>query len=178
MRYVALLRGINVGGGNKVEMKQLKATFEGVGFTNVRTWINSGNVIFDTGEADRAALTARVEASIEARFALQVPVLLRSAEEMRAMVDAIPASWVNDDSMKCDVLFLWPEVDAPSIVEKLDLDPAIDDLIYVPGAAIRRADKPDSAKTRLTRILGTPLYKQMTMRNVNTARKLAAMLEE
>ncbi|MDQ3501393.1 MAG: DUF1697 domain-containing protein, partial [Actinomycetota bacterium] len=76
MVYVALLRGINVGGKNKVEMKKLKATFEGAGMTDVTAYINSGNVVFKSTARKAAELEAKLEKAIERDFGFSIKVLL------------------------------------------------------------------------------------------------------
>jgi uncharacterized protein (DUF1697 family) len=75
------------------------------------------------------------------------------------------------------VFFLWAEIDSPSILERLDYDPAMEDVRYTPGAVIRRIDKKNAARSKLTKVVGTPLYQQMTVRNCNTARKLLELTE-
>jgi uncharacterized protein (DUF1697 family) len=178
MKYVALLRGINVGGSNKVDMRELRAALEAVGMASVVTYINSGNVIFSTDIDDRPRLTAILEHSIRERFGFPVDVLLLDSDQMRSIVNTIPAGWTNDESMKCDVLFLWADVDRPSILEQIVLKPEIEDVLYVPGAVIRRIDRQNATKSGLTRLVGTPLYKKMTIRNCNTARRLLEFIEE
>jgi uncharacterized protein (DUF1697 family) len=172
MTHVALLRGVNVGGRAAVDMRRLKSTFERLGFAGVRTYINSGNVIFRVPGGSEGALTERMEAAIAEDFGLQVPVLLRTAEELGLVVDAVPAGWVNDASMRCDVLFLWPEVDRPSVLDDVPHKPAIEDLLYVPGAVVRRIDRQNVTKSPLARIAGSDLYRRLTMRNITTVRKL------
>jgi uncharacterized protein (DUF1697 family) len=173
--YVALLRGINVGGNNSVDMRRLKATFERLGLENVRTYINSGNVLFDTERRGRPQLTKAIAAGIAEDFGVEVGVLLRTADELRALVDAIPAKWTNDAKMKCDVYFLWPAIDRAKVVDEVPRNPAIEDLRYLPGALVRRIDNDKRTKSPMTKIVGTPIYKQMTVRNINTVRKLAAL---
>jgi len=177
MRYVALLRGVNVGGNNRVDMKELKAAFERAGMEDVQTYINSGNVIFSSGIEDRAEATALLERVIVARFGFPVDVILRNLDAMRATVRALPAEWTNDDAMRCDVLFLWDDVDTPSVVDQLRLDEEIEDVRYVPGAVIRRVDRKDAPRSGLVKIVGTPLYRQMTIRNCNTTRRLLERME-
>ncbi|HET8984556.1 MAG TPA: DUF1697 domain-containing protein [Trueperaceae bacterium] len=86
-RYVALLRAINVG-GRTVKMERLREVFAGQGLTNVRSYINSGNVFFDTTESDRAALTAQIEAALHDALGYEVPVFLRTPDELQAVVDS------------------------------------------------------------------------------------------
>ena len=176
MRYVALLRGVNVGGANKVSMADLKAVFEAAGMTAVSTYINSGNVIFSTDIADRVRLTGLLREAIRRRTGLDPELQLRDADDLRAIVDALPAQWRNDDSMKCDVVFLQPDVDGVSILEELGPRPGVEDALYVPGAVIWRVDRRDATRSRLTRMAGTPLYKRVTVRNCNTTRKLLELL--
>lgn len=178
MVYVALLRGVNVGGNGKVDMKELKAVFEATGMTSVKTYINSGNVVFVTDTRSNARIAETLESAIEKRFHAAVRVLVRSIDEIRSVVEALPADWTNDTTTKCDVFFLWDDADQPSILERLDFDPQTDDVRYTPGAVIRRVDHKNASKSRLTRIVGTPLYQQMTTRNCNTARKLLQLMSE
>ncbi len=178
MKYVALLRGINVGGNNKVPMATLKKTFERLGFDDVRTFIASGNVLFRAGTTDHTKLTKQIEAAIAKDFGLSISVLLRDEKKMETLVKKLPASWVNDKTMKCDVMFLWSEVDKPSILKELPFDLKIEDITYTPGAVLWRIDRDKITKSRMLKIIGTKLYKQMTVRNCNTTRKLYALMTE
>ncbi|HSX14753.1 MAG TPA: DUF1697 domain-containing protein [Candidatus Saccharimonadales bacterium] len=172
MIYAALLRGINVGGTGKVEMAKLKVTFERLGLSAVKTYINSGNVIFLTESRDQQQLTAQIEAAIEHDFGFSVKVLLRNIDQVEKLVEAIPNSWVNDTNMKCDVLFLWPEIDDPNIVEQLPNDPEIEDVKYFPGAVVWRIDRGKVIESKMVKLVGTKLHKQMTARNSNTVCKI------
>lgn len=177
MVYVALLRGINVGGKNKVDMKQLRAAFEDAGMTSVRTYINSGNVIFSSGIRSRARLTEILEDSIARTFGFKVGVLVRDRKNMRTVGKALPRTWVNDATMRCDVMFLWGEVARASVVKELLIKPEIDDVKYVAGALIWRVDRKNLTRSGQMKLVGSPLYKRMTIRNSNTTRKLLELME-
>jgi uncharacterized protein (DUF1697 family) len=86
MRYIALLRGVNVGGHGVVKMDRLRELFAELGLANVRTYIQSGNVFFDTEETDRAALVARIEKHLRAALGYNVLVFLRTVAELEAVV--------------------------------------------------------------------------------------------
>lgn len=176
MRYVALLRGINVGGTNKISMTELREAFEGAGATAVSTYINSGNVMFSSDIADRTVLIGDLRNSIRTRTGLDPDIQLRDEDELGMIAGAIPADWTNDASMKCDVVFLQNDVDRPGILDDLGPRPGIEDALYVPGAVIWRVDRADAARSRLIRIVGTPLYSRVTVRNCNTTRKLLELL--
>jgi uncharacterized protein (DUF1697 family) len=175
-RYVALLRGVNIGGNSIVPMAALAETFRRHGFDDVRTYINSGNVIFSAPATTQAKLTAKIERAIEKDTGRPVSVLVLDDEALRSIVAAIPESWVTDSKVRCDVLFLWPDVDEPAVLERLPRNPDVDDVRYTPGAVIWRIDRANASRSRETRIVGTPLYKRITIRNANTTRKLHELL--
>jgi uncharacterized protein (DUF1697 family) len=177
MKYVALLRGINVGGKGAVDMAGLRAVFEAAGMTAVKTYINSGNVVFSTSSIDRGRLTELLETVIQERFGFKVGLLLRDTGQLRSLVEGIPGHWKNDGSMKCDVFFLWEDIDRPSVVNELPPRLESEEVLYLPGAVVWRTDRENAAKSRVTKLVGTPLYKRMTVRNCNTARKLLEIME-
>ena len=172
---LALLRGINVGGKNKVEMSRLKAVFESIGATEVRTYINSGNVIFRHKRA-RSRLRTAIEKEIEDEFGFPVRIVLRDLEEVKSLTKAIPASWKEDSTMRCYVMFLWETVDDPSVLDQITIKDGLDDVKYLPGAIVWRVDRDVLTRSGMMRLTSGDLYKQMTIRNVNTVRKLADMM--
>lgn len=178
MVYIALLRGINVGGKNKVDMKTLKQTFETAGMNDVNTYINTGNIIFSNHTLAKAELPHVLEEAIYKEFSIHINVIVRSIDEIRGVVEAIPDTWKNDKDMKSDVLFLWEEIDEASILEHLVIKPHIDTVHYIPGAVLWSVDKNNAAKSGLTRIVGTKWYKQITVRNVNTVRKIYELMKD
>jgi uncharacterized protein (DUF1697 family) len=177
MKYVALLRGINVGGKNIVSMQQLKAAVEQVGMENVSTYINSGNVLFENDKHTAQELKGVIEKAIESTFNIPVIVMIRSQKDIKAIAKALPANWTNDNTMKCDIIFLGDSIDSPGIMEKIRTREGIDTVKYAPGALLWAVDRENITRSYLTKLVGTPIYKQMTVRNSNTLRKLAALLE-
>jgi uncharacterized protein (DUF1697 family) len=173
---VALLRGINVGGKAKVEMARLRSVCEAAGAADVATYINSGNVIF-TDSRRPAAIARALEEGIEAEFGFPVKVLLRDLPQMRALVDAIPAEWTNDSEHKTDVLFLSPEDDEPGVVDRVDRNPDIEDVLHAPGAIVWHILRKHQGRGRMAKIVGSDFYRRVTIRNVNTVRKLLALME-
>ena len=177
MIYVALLRGINVGGKNKVEMGKLKATFERAGMSDVTTYINSGNVVFRDNRRKSPKIVSVLEEAIAADLGFEIKVLVRDLPAIRKVMKALPKEWTNDKNMRCDVIFLWEQFDRKNVLNELKIKPEIEDVKYVPGALIWRIDRSDVRKSRLFTIIGSDLYKGMTIRNCNTARKLAELME-
>ncbi|MFS0674717.1 DUF1697 domain-containing protein [Ornithinibacillus sp. 179-J 7C1 HS] len=177
MIYIALLRGINVGGNNKIDMKLLKQSFERVGMKNVVTYINTGNIIFTQDGLSKSELSGALEEVIYTDFGFQIRVIVRSLNDIRNIIQAIPDSWKNDKEMKSDVMFLWDEVDNQSVLEQLVIKPDVDTVKYVPGAILWSIDKKNLTKSGMSKIIGTKLYKLVTVRNVNTARKIYELMQ-
>lgn len=158
-------------------MAKLKTTFERLGLSDVTTYINSGNIIFrEMGPRTQPELVAALEEAIEQDFGLSIKVLLRGSESIQAIEQALPPSWTNNQDMKCDVMFLWEDVDRPDVVEQLVIKPEIEDVKYVKGALIWRVDRENVSKSGIAKLVSTALYKRMTIRNTNTLRKIAAIM--
>lgn len=179
MRYVALLRGINVGGNNKVPMKELKECFEHAGFDQVKTYINSGNIVF---EGDLTKPTEEIadilEKEIKEKFGFEIHALVYTSDNFLNIARALPGSWSNDEKMKCDVLFLWKEVNEPDVIDRLMVKPDVDETKYVPGAVLWMVDRKNVTKSGQMKLSGTEIYKKMTIRNCNTVRKLSDLVQD
>jgi len=176
-KYVALLRGINVGGNNKVEMAKLKECFESLGHKNVLTYINSGNIIFETKKKDTEKLAKEIEKIIKKTFGLYIRVLLRDNDNIQKICATVSKKWVNDEEQKCDVLFLWDEFANRKSLDLIDINPKVDSLLYKDGAIIWHLEKKYYAKSKMKNFIGTKVYKNMTARNINTVRKIASLME-
>ncbi|WP_342566422.1 DUF1697 domain-containing protein [Paenibacillus sp. FSL R7-0345] len=176
MIYVALLRGINVGGNNIISMKLLKQTFEQAGMTSVTTYINSGNIIFSSADHPQEQLPEILEQAILKDFGLSIKVLIRSLPEIRTVMEALPDSWSNGDMFRSDVMFLWDEADDESVLDKLPLKPGIGTLLYVQGAVLYSVERENVIKSAMAKLIGSSVYKLMTVRNVNTTRKIYQLM--
>jgi uncharacterized protein (DUF1697 family) len=106
MRYLALLRGINVGGNTMIKMSGLKETFESLGFENVVTYINSGNIAFDTRKAVEKGLVAKLEKAIEGDFGKSVAVMMRTQDEIHGILGRNPFAGQYESHKEMHVLFM------------------------------------------------------------------------
>jgi len=172
MTYVAFLRAVNVGGRGIVSMAVIKEAFFALGLSDVRTYINSGNVIFSTRASDAQRLMARIEKALEQHTGMAIKVLVMDHKTLKKMVDAIPRNWVDDKTMRTYVLLLWKELDDRRILDRLPVKRGVDELSYTPGAVVWRVDRENVGRSQMNRIVGTPLYKRITIRSANTMRKL------
>ncbi|MCH8525472.1 MAG: DUF1697 domain-containing protein, partial [Balneolales bacterium] len=211
MKYIALLRGINVGGKNMISMKAIVPLFESMGFKEVSTYINSGNIFFEVDESSEAdgngegnaniasgengkiensnkafannktdnakasdkdnktdtlALTERISEGLRDAFNLEIPVLVKEMNEIKAIADAIPSDWTNKENEKSDVAYLFPSVDSPDVVESLPFNRDYIRVIYTKGALLWSLNMNDYSKSRLNKLVGSELYASITVRNV------------
>ena len=177
MRYVALLRGINVGGRTLVKMADLKACFEELGFEGVSTYIASGNVLFASDEDDAAALATTIEAAIEQRFELPVKVVVLDCRSYGRIVKAIPKPWIGDGALRANVAFVRPGTDAKAVVRDLEPDPAVEEVKAIDGAILWATRRDSLNQSVMRKLIGGAAYKELTVRNLNTALKLRELLE-
>ncbi len=175
MTYIAFLRGVNVGGNSIVSMAGVKEALLGLGMADVTTHLNSGNVIFSTRASGIARLTDRIEKALEQQTGLAIKVLVMDHGVLDRLVAAIPQNWVDDRTMRTYVLLLWKELDDPAILGRLPARPGVDELAYTGGAVVWRVDRENVGRSGMSRMVGTPLYRRITIRSVNTIRKLDAL---
>ncbi len=157
-------------------MADLRAAFEDAGFTSVQTYIQSGNVVFDTTLPTRS-LEADIEAVLEQRFGYPIVVVTRSRAQMRAVVTDAPAGFGADPSTyHSDVMVLKAPLTSAEVLKVVSLKPDVDRVW--PGKGVVYFDRLSARRTesRLSKVMGTPAYRQMTIRNWNTTTKLVELL--
>ena len=174
--YVALLRGINVGGKTKVDMATLREVVAALGCDDVRTYINSGNVLFRDPRSART-LAPRIEGAIEGEFGFPVAVQLRDLPAIRRLCKAIPGEWTNDKEQKTDVMFIPAALDKPGLLDSIKHNPEIENVLHAPGAIVWNISRRNQGRGNATRLTQTEIYSRITIRNVNTVRKLRELLE-
>jgi uncharacterized protein (DUF1697 family) len=175
---VALLRGINVGGNNLIRMAALKACFEEHGFDDVSTYIQSGNVVFEADRTRRAELTARSERMLATTFDYDASVVLRSGDQMRAIVERAPHGFGTEPSrFRYDVIFLKPPLTAPVAMRSVPTREGVDSAHAGSGVLYFSRLTSRATQSRLSRIVSMPIYRSMTIRNWNTTTKLRELLE-
>jgi uncharacterized protein (DUF1697 family) len=169
-RQIAFLRGVNVGGHKKVEMARLRAVLERLGQTDVRTYVQSGNVVF--GGPTRSE--AQLERAIEGEFGFPVPVVLRTRDELAAVVRANPLRAIATDPAKHIVVFCG----AKAVV---GLDPGAfePEQFVVRGREVHFWAPAGLARSELAKVLAAkPLGKKSTARNWRTVEKLLALADD
>ena len=177
-QYVALLRGINVGGKNLIKMTDLKTCFESLGFKDVRTYIQSGNVLFRAAGSDQANLTKRIENAISKSFNYESRVVVRSQKQMKAIVAKAPKGFGSDQTTyRYDVIFLKDPLTAAKAMKSVWTKEGVDEAHAGKGVLYFSRLISKATQSHLTRIIGMPVYQSMTIRNWNTTTKLLNLME-
>lgn len=176
-RYVALLRGINVGGRNKLAMADLRAAFEKAGHQAVRTYIQSGNLLFES-DVPRGSLEDDIEATLERRFRVPLVVVVRSHRQLREVVRAAPSGFgERPDTYHSDVIFLKAPLSAKRAMGVVSLREGVDEAWTGPGVLYFARLSERRVQSRMGRIVGTPEYQLMTIRSWTTTTKLLSLLD-
>lgn len=176
--FVALLRGVNVGGNNMISMSSLKESFEAVGFQNVVTYINSGNIVFKSKEDDARKLEKKIEQMMSRDYELDSKVVIRSLAEMEKLVKSLPSSWDGDSSRRYNVIFLRHTIDSEKILDELPANTDIEEIVYRPGTLLWSAQVSEINHTNLAKLSSRKISRDMTVRNLNTTKKLRDLMKK
>ncbi|MBL8103609.1 MAG: DUF1697 domain-containing protein [Anaerolineales bacterium] len=176
--YLALLRGINVGGKNIIKMVDLKASFESMGFSDVKTYIQSGNVVFASVEKDNARLTDEIEKTLSKRFNYMSRLVLVAHSEMKKIVAGAPKGFGGEpDTYRYDVIFLKEPLTPKEAMKSVSTREGVDTAHAGKQALYFSRLISRASQSHLTKIIGLPVYQNMTIRNWNTTTKLLALME-
>lgn len=178
-KYIAFLRGINVGGKNKVSMPELKTLFEQSGFEDVVTYINSGNVIFSSDENDESRLKERCEAFIANTFQLNIPVSIVSVKDLSAAHDHAPQWWDQDKDSKHNAILIIPPTTVEEVFAEVGaIKPEYEKVDYFGRVIFWSAPIKTFSRTRWSKIVGSAVYDSITIRNANTIKKLLQLAKQ
>jgi uncharacterized protein (DUF1697 family) len=172
-KYIAFLRGVNVGGKNKVSMKELRALFERNGFVDVRTYINSGNIIFVSDKINQEELKKKCESLIAGKSNLMISVTIVSIKDLSTALNNAPSWWNVDKNSKHNVIFVIPPVTVSEVFEQVGaIKPEYEKIDYHDRIIFWSAPIKTFSKTRWSKIVGSSVYDSITIRNANTVNKL------
>lgn len=177
MKYLALLRGINVGGNNKVAMSELRTCFERAGFARVSTYINSGNIFFESDNTDIVDLVHRCEVAIKDTFGFVVVVMVISQDEYKDAMQHAPIWWADGTlETRSDALFVIPPTTTQEVLDELAKKTSRVDKLGSHGQVVFwTLPMADYGKSVVPKIVGTPIYKRITIRSSTTAKKLLGL---
>lgn len=167
-----------MGGKNMISMSSLKGSFERMGFRDVSTYINSGNILFKAKEGDARKLERKIEAMLSREYKLECKVVVRSCSEMASLVENLPADWGGDNHWKYNVIFLRHPIDSENVLEGLKPRSDIERVVYRPGALLWSVRMSDVTRATWLKLPSQKIYQDMTVRNLNTTRKLYELMKK
>ncbi len=177
--HVVLIRGINVGGKNPVPMARLRDALAGRGFAAVNTYIQSGNVVLSAPGMDEAAVSRVCEDVLAEHFDVHTVVLSLLAETLRASVSDAPEGFGTEpDLYHYDVAFLMAGTTGAEALSAFGIREGVDTAWAGSSAVYFRRLSAERTRSKLSSVMGSPLYKQMTIRNWRTCQALVGLLEE
>ncbi|MBU9742940.1 DUF1697 domain-containing protein [Lachnospiraceae bacterium ASD3451] len=177
-RYIALLRGINISGKNKISMSELKTGLIELGFSEVATHLNSGNVIFSSNMDDKNALTNKISLLIKDRFELDIPIFIISQELLKDIVNHAPDWWGNDGKEIYDnLIFLMPPLSYEEFCDQIGSPKeGYEKSYHYKNAVFWSFSRKDYQKTNWwSRTASSNISHRITIRTANTVRKIAGM---
>ncbi|AWK75491.1 pyridoxamine 5-phosphate oxidase [Rhodococcus oxybenzonivorans] len=171
-RYVALLRGINVGGIN-IKMAELRRTFSDLGFENVKTVLASGNVLFDSDRTDTAGLKGEIEKALSAEFHYEAWVFVLDLDTVRKIVDDYPFDPEREGWHPYVLVTPDPDILSGFVAKREELDPAVERIQAGNGVLYWEVERGMTLKSTFGKSTGTPRLKaSTTTRNLRTLQKL------
>lgn len=174
--FAALLRGVNVGGNNLIRMPDLVACLTDAGYDNVRTYLQSGNVLFSTDAAPQD-LDRAVERVLEDRFGASIPVVTRSRDELAETIAKAPPDH-GSAALRSEVIFVKRPLTAEAAYATLpELREGVDSVALGPGVIYFSRVAAQASKTRITKLMVMPIFQQMTMRTWRTTTRLLTLLD-
>lgn len=177
MQYVALLRGINVGGHNIMKMADLRASFEKMGFENVRTYIQSGNVVF-VSSGSVSAVQSKIAKGLKKDFSYTSPVLVLSEAHIKKVVKDAPKKYGSEPKKyRYDVLYLLSPLTPKKALAEIPVRDGVDAVAAGTHALYFTRAISEVTKSYLPKVVQLPIYKHMTIRNWNTTMKLLEILD-
>lgn len=174
-RYIALLRGINISGKNKISMPELKSHFINLGYTDVQTHLNSGNVLFSVDENNEMLLADTIEAMIQEQFDLDIPVIVISQKTLKDLLRNAPDWWGKGDKEIYDnLIFVMPSTTAENIAEKIgEPTKELEQVCICENAIFWSFDRKKYAKANWwKKTASAGIGEFLTIRTANTLKKL------
>ncbi|WP_302625245.1 DUF1697 domain-containing protein [uncultured Eubacterium sp.] len=177
-RYIAFLRGINISGRNKVTMTELKKCVERLGYEEVKTYLNSGNVIFSSDENDIGSITKRIVMMIKSRFDLDIPVFVIAKEELEDILCNAPDWWGNDDKEIYDnLIFIMPPATFADVFNEIgEPKEELEKIQDYKEAIFWSFSRRDYQKTNWwSKTASASIRNKLTIRTKSTIRKVVGM---
>ncbi|GHV91443.1 hypothetical protein AGMMS50268_19460 [Spirochaetia bacterium] len=179
IKYVALLRGINVGGNNIIKMDGLRKIFEKIGFSDVKTYIQTGNVIFNDTEKNKSKLTEKIEEKLFKETKSKINIVILTVFEINEIILKKPENFgENDEEYKYDVIFLIEPLKTKDAIKEFNPREDVDKIYAGKNVLYHSILKKERTKSHITKIIEAEIYSKISIRNWNTTKKLYEIMNE
>jgi uncharacterized protein (DUF1697 family) len=177
MKYIALMRGVNVGGNMVIKMSDLKEAVAGCGFTNVSTFIQSGNIIFESYETDTRKIAAKLEHELSERFNYDSLVIVKTYEQLKRILSEVPSGWKTRKDMRCYLAFIKEPVTSGNVIDEFEPKHGVDRVDAGDGVLYLSTLLSGITKSGFAKLITKNIYKDITIRNYNTTRRILERME-
>jgi uncharacterized protein (DUF1697 family) len=178
IKYLILLRGINVGGNNIIKMSDLKNIFEAMKFTKIKTYIQSGNIIFNASERNKTQLMKIIEKTLSERFKYNSQVIIYTYNEYEKIIQNIPDDFGKEtDKYRYDVWFLKEPLTAEEVAKQIKIREGLDKICKGENVIYTyRSQKEENGKIYFIKMPQT-IYQNITVRNLSTTKKIYELMK-
>lgn len=177
MTYIALLRGINVGGKSLVKMADLKREMEELGCANVKTVIASGNVVFDSKLGEKS-IAKKLETGLSAALKMDIKVVVRTMAEVKQVIAHAPKNWESGKDIRRYVAFVRLPAKPEDLIAEIKLKEGVDSVDSWGGVVYMTTKLSGITKSGFSKLAGKKIYKEITIRNYTTVKKLASVIDK
>lgn len=178
-KYVSFLRGVNVGGKSLVSMSKLREALAESALQNVTTYIQSGNVLFESPETDTGVLSGRITALIKKHFDLDVAVATFSDREWSDVMQNAPVWWGADHDWKHNIIIMLDKAKPGDVLDTIgQLKPDVEQVEPGRRVVYQSLSIAGIGRAASMKIVGSAVYKKLTIRNLNTAHRLDELLNK
>ncbi|SRR5699024_2294996 len=174
MKYIALLRGINISGKSKIDMKELKKEIENIDFDEVITYLNSGNVIFKSNIEDKGIIANNIHLMIKNKFNLDIPIFIITMQELEAILEHSPEWWgKNDKEIYNNIIFVIPPTTSKEVFETIGSPNEYEKIQEYKNNIFWSFDLKNYRKSNWwSKTASTEISDKITIRTANTMRKI------
>jgi uncharacterized protein (DUF1697 family) len=176
MKYIALMRGVNVGGNTIIKMADLKKTVAESGFTSVSTYIQSGNIIFES-EENIDKVTFKLGEALFKEFGFNSGIIVKTFEQLNKIISEVPDDWKKRYDLRCYIAFIRKPVSEQDVMREIKLKDGVDFVKAGDNVLYMSTLLEGLTKSGFTKLFGTKIYKDITIRNYNTTQKILALMQ-
>lgn len=158
-------------------MKDLKTAFESLGFSDVLTYIQSGNVIFTSDKKNVDSLTDEIENMLKGKFLLNSKIILLSTNQLKQVVENVPSEWRKKKDIRCYIAFIKKHITEEEVVKEIQLKEGVDFIKVGKGVIYMTTLLSGLTKSGFTKLVRKKIFQDITIRNFNTTQKLLQLIE-